>query len=68
MNRKKRLLPITFEINKDYSTSDGRFLDVIIDVLHTGLNLNDTIFEKEIVGLKSLIIKLSNIHLHYNCF
>ena len=49
MNRKKRLLPITFEINKDYSTSDGRFLDVIIDVLHTGLNLNDTIFEKEIV-------------------
>ena len=46
MNRKKRLLPITFEINKDYSTSDGRFLDVIIDVLHTGLNLNDTITVK----------------------
>ena len=49
MNRNKRLLPITFEINKDYSTSDGRFLDVIIDVLHTGLNKNDTIFEKEVV-------------------
>ena len=26
------------------------------------------VFEKEIVGLKSLIIKLSNIHLHYDCF
>lgn len=49
MSKNKLTLPITFEVKKEYESADTRFLSVTIDVLHTGLNLNDTIFTKKIV-------------------
>ena len=49
MNEKQRTLPITFEVKDEYENADTRFLSVTIDVLHTGLNLNDTIFTKKVV-------------------
>lgn len=49
MNKSRYSLPITFSVKKEYSGQDGRFLSVEIDVLHTGLNLNDSVFDKDIV-------------------
>ena len=49
MSKNKLTLPITFEVKKEYESADTRFLSVTIDVLHTGLNLNDTIFTKKVV-------------------
>ena len=49
MNKNKLTLPITFDVKKEYESADTRFLSVTIDVLHTGLNLNDTIFTKKVV-------------------
>ena len=47
---KNRLsLPICFEVNNEISNADERFINVTIDVLHTGLNFNGSIFDKEIV-------------------
>jgi len=47
---KSRLsLPICFEVNNEISNADERFINVTIDVLHTGLNFNGSIFDKEIV-------------------
>ena len=47
---KKRLsLPICFEVNNEMSNADERFINVTIDVLHTGLNFNGSIFDKEVV-------------------
>lgn len=43
-------LPIFFSINEENNISDGRFLNVTIDVLHTGLNFNSSVFEKDIVN------------------
>lgn len=42
-------LPIEFSITNTVDTKDTRFLDVTIDVLHTGLNYNGSIFKKEVV-------------------
>jgi hypothetical protein len=42
-------IPISFTVNKEFTTDDSRFIDVTIDVLHTGLNFNSSIFEKEVV-------------------
>lgn len=50
MENKRRTLPITFEINEETQFEDDRFLSVTIDVLHTGLNLNGSIFTKDIVN------------------
>ena len=42
-------LPVSFTIVDEVQSNDTRFLDVVIDVLHTGLNLNGSVFEKEVV-------------------
>lgn len=42
-------LPIKFETVKEVVGEDGRFLNVYIDVLHTGLNFNKAIFSQEVV-------------------
>lgn len=43
-------LPITFTVNSYHDTEDTRFLNVTIDILHTGLNYNGSIFTKEVVN------------------
>ena len=47
--KQKRKLPVTFTVNDFVDINDSRFLAITIDVLHTGLNFNGTIFEKDIV-------------------
>ncbi len=47
--KQKRKLPVTFTVNDFVDIDDSRFLAITIDVLHTGLNFNGTIFEKDIV-------------------
>ena len=42
-------LPVSFTIVDEVQSNDTRFLDVVIDVLHTGLNLNGSVFEKDVV-------------------
>lgn len=39
----------TFSINGEISDNDTRFLNITIDVLHTGENLNGSVFEKDVV-------------------
>lgn len=43
-------LPIYFSVKNEVSNKDDRFLEVEIDVLHEGLNLNKSIFSKEVVN------------------
>lgn len=58
MNNVKKLdLPITFTVVQEFSTEDTRFAKVVIDVLHTGENYNNTSFTKEIVEQKLETIK-----------
>lgn len=45
----RNLLPVSFTINDCIETQDSRFLAITIDVLHTGLNFNGSIFTKEVV-------------------
>lgn len=42
-------LPVEFSVIKSYESKDVRFMDVTIDVLHTGRNFNGSIFLKEVV-------------------
>ena len=42
--------PISFSKKKEYETSDFRFIDVCIDVMHTGANLNKTSFTKDTIN------------------
>ena len=49
MQNKNMSLPITFSVNNEISDKDNRFINVTIDVLHTGLNFNGSIFNKEVV-------------------
>lgn len=42
-------LPVHFSIKDEISNEDTRFLRCSIDVLHTGLNLNGSVFTKEVV-------------------
>lgn len=49
MNNKNISLPISFSVNNEISDKNNRFIDVTIDVLHTGLNYNGSIFNKEVV-------------------
>lgn len=44
-----KVIPISFEKITDYKVEDTRFTKVKIYVLHTGLNLNNSVFEKESV-------------------
>lgn len=49
MNKNIYSLPIDFTVKNEVSNTDNRFLEVEIDVLHTGLNYNGSIFSKEVV-------------------
>ncbi len=46
---KKTSLRSTFSVNGEISNSDTRFMNITIDIMHTGLNLNNSYFEKEVV-------------------
>lgn len=41
--------PISFTKKNEYETSDFRFIEVCIDVMHTGANLNKSSFTKEVI-------------------
>ena len=49
MKNKNISLPISFSVNNEISDKDNRFINVTIDVLHTGLNYNGSVFNKEVV-------------------
>ena len=49
MKNKNISLPISFSVNNEISDKNNRFINVTIDVLHTGLNYNGSIFNKEVV-------------------
>ncbi len=42
--------PISFSKKNEYETSDFRFIDVCIDVMHTGANFNKTSFTKDVIN------------------
>lgn len=42
--------PVSFIKNGEYESSDFRFIDVSIDVMHTGTNLNKTSFTKDAIN------------------
>lgn len=47
--KKIQKLPVSFTINDCVETEDSRFLAITIDVLHTGLNFNGSVFSREVV-------------------
>lgn len=49
MNQNIYSLPVFFTVKDEVETGDGRFLQVTIDVLNTGLNANNSYFTKEVV-------------------
>ena len=49
MQTKNISFPISFSVNNEISDKNNRFINVTIDVLHTGLNYNGSIFSKEVV-------------------
>lgn len=49
VGHERNRLPVSFTINSCVDTEDSRFLAITIDVLHTGLNFNGSIFDKEVV-------------------
>lgn len=49
MAEKKTMLRSTFSVNGEISDNDTRFLNISIDVLHDGLNLNGSVFDKDVV-------------------
>lgn len=49
VDRKFLSLPIFFSVNDEIHNEDTRFINISIDVLHTGKNFNDSIFNKEVV-------------------
>lgn len=50
-------LPVTFSKSGEVVSKDTRFINVVIDVLHTGENLNGSIFDKESVNKAADSIK-----------
>ena len=50
-------LPIYFTVKNEISNHDDRFINVEIDVLHTGLNFNNSIFNKDVVNANIDTIK-----------
>lgn len=50
MQDKIMSLPISFSVNNEISDKNNRFINVTIDVLHTGLNYNGSIFNKDVVN------------------
>ena len=57
MQNKNISLPISFSVNNEISDKNNRFINVTIDVLHTGLNYNGSIFNKEVVDANIETIK-----------
>lgn len=57
VGHERKNLPVSFTINNCVETEDSRFLAITIDVLHTGLNFNGSIFEKEVVDANAESIK-----------
>ncbi len=49
MDNKITSLHSTFSVNGEVSDDDTRFLNITIDVLHTGENLNGSVFTKDVV-------------------
>ena len=49
MQNKTTSLHSTFSVNGEISNEDTRFLNITIDVLHLGKNLNNSVFSKEVV-------------------
>ena len=49
MQNKIMSIPISFSVNNEISDKNNRFINVTIDVLHTGLNYNKSVFNKEVV-------------------
>ena len=49
MNNSIYSLPVFFTVKNEVEAGDGRFLQVTIDVLNTGLNVNKSYFTKEVV-------------------
>lgn len=43
-------LPVSFAIVDEVRSDDTRFLKIVIDVLHTGLNFNGSIFNEDVVN------------------
>ena len=41
--------PVTFTKRNEYATEDMRFIETVIDVMHTGENLNNTDFDKQVI-------------------
>lgn len=39
----------TFSVNEEMTHEDTRFMSIVIDLMHTGRNLNDSFFEKSVV-------------------
>ena len=50
-------LPVEFTVNEIFDADDTRFLAITIDVLHEGLNFNNSIFEREVVDANADSIK-----------
>lgn len=57
VSHERKNLPVSFTINNCVETEDSRFLAITIDVLHTGLNFNGSIFKKEVVDANAESIK-----------
>ena len=57
VDHERKNLPVSFTINSCVETEDSRFLAITIDVLHTGLNFNGSIFEKEVFDANAESIK-----------
>lgn len=57
MSLPRNRLPVSFTVNNYVETGDSRFLAITIDVLHTGLNFNGSIFEKDVVNACAESIK-----------
>lgn len=55
--KKTQKLPVVFTVNDCVETEDSRFLAVTIDVLHTGLNFNGSVFSREVVDASADSIK-----------
>jgi len=49
MKKKDFSLPVEFTVASSETFDDERFLNVYIDVLHTGLNFNNSFFSKSVV-------------------
>lgn len=49
MEKKNLTLPVFFTVKDKFTSDDMRFTSVYIDVMHTGLNFNGSIFNKSVV-------------------